>query len=303
MAITLLRTAFLLAVLLCLPGFAMASFHTFLIHQVFSNTDGSVQYVVLKEASGANGQNFLGGHALQSTSAGVTKSFSFPGNLPSSATANKFVLVGTQEFANLNVVTPDYIMPANFVPVSGGSIAFAGIDSVTFDAMPINPNGEAFAIDRNGTPMANAPTNFAGKTGSVPFTPPAVVPFSATLTATGPLTQLTLSGTVGVDTADIGRGGNVFVAALFAGTIYLLSPNAAALADVSNPLAYTSGPLTSINLPLAANANLSLLVGAEFYFGYGRGTTAAESLADMLSRGTLKRVYTVAHPKLNRIRH
>src|SRR6516162_9549072 len=44
---------------------ARATFHTYQIQEVFSNADGTVQYVVLHEAIGANGQNLLGqGHAL-----------------------------------------------------------------------------------------------------------------------------------------------------------------------------------------------------------------------------------------------
>ena len=103
-----------------LPGIAAASFHLYQINQLYSNSDGSVQYVMLRESSGANGENFLAGHTLKATSGGSTKSLTFPSNLPSSQTANTYVLIATQGFANLNIVTPDYIMPAGFLPTSGG---------------------------------------------------------------------------------------------------------------------------------------------------------------------------------------
>ena len=45
---------------------AYAEFHLFRIDQVFSNADGSIQYVVLRESSGANGEHLWAGqtHAL-----------------------------------------------------------------------------------------------------------------------------------------------------------------------------------------------------------------------------------------------
>jgi len=39
--------------------FARAEFHTFQIEQMYSNADGSVQFVVLHESQGMNGENFL----------------------------------------------------------------------------------------------------------------------------------------------------------------------------------------------------------------------------------------------------
>ena len=64
-----------------------ASFHTFRIEQVFSNADGSVQYVVLREAASTNGEHLWIGQTLRTTNAaGESKQFSFPGNLASSST-------------------------------------------------------------------------------------------------------------------------------------------------------------------------------------------------------------------------
>ena len=41
---------------------AHATFHTYRISELYSNVDGSVQFIDLKEAFGFNGQNFLAGH-------------------------------------------------------------------------------------------------------------------------------------------------------------------------------------------------------------------------------------------------
>ena len=43
-----------LAVLLTAASAALATFHLFRIEQLYSNADGTVQFIVLRESSGAN---------------------------------------------------------------------------------------------------------------------------------------------------------------------------------------------------------------------------------------------------------
>src|SRR5882672_3283649 len=73
---------------------ARASFHTFKINEIYSNADGSVQFIELHESLGFNNENLLGGHVIQCSSGSVTNTFTFPTNLPT-ATANKTVVIGT----------------------------------------------------------------------------------------------------------------------------------------------------------------------------------------------------------------
>src|SRR5699024_4941082 len=89
------------ALLLALAPAARASFHLFQIEEIYSNADGSVQYVVLHEFTGSNGENFWQGQRLTVTHAGVSKSLTFPSNLPSTSTANRRVLVATAGYAAL----------------------------------------------------------------------------------------------------------------------------------------------------------------------------------------------------------
>jgi hypothetical protein len=158
---------------LALP--AQAAFHLFRIDQVFSNADGTIQYVVMREMSGANGENFWAGQTLETTSgAGVRKEFTFPTNLPSSATASRSVLIATAGFAALNLVTPNYTIPDRFIPVDGGRLEYAsGTDQI---ALPALPTDGATAIDRNGRPVAATPRNFAGNTATVILPPPSTKP-------------------------------------------------------------------------------------------------------------------------------
>ena len=58
----------------CMPMFmlvaaaATAEFHTFQVDEIFSNGDGTLQYVVLHESAGMNGENLLMGQTLVSSS-------------------------------------------------------------------------------------------------------------------------------------------------------------------------------------------------------------------------------------------
>ena len=57
---------------------AQANHHTFRVEQVFSNADGNVQYVVMREASNMNNQNQWNTQFLATTNAAqVTKQVTF----------------------------------------------------------------------------------------------------------------------------------------------------------------------------------------------------------------------------------
>jgi len=150
---------------------ADAAFHLFRIDQVYSSADSTIQYVVLREVTGSNGENFWAGHRIETTSTtGTKQQFQFLSNLPSSATASRSVLIATAGFAALNLVAPDYTVPNGFIPRDGGKIDYAsGTDEVTFTALP---SDGATAINRNGQPIAATPTNFAGATATLSSSAP-----------------------------------------------------------------------------------------------------------------------------------
>lgn len=187
MKLNLLR-AIALALALAIPA-ARAEFHMFQIEQLYTNSDGTIQFVVLHECCGFDGENFLGGHTLTSTVGSVTKSFTFTSNLPSGATAGARVLIATQGFAAIaqgatvgttyppepppmdrppmpagGPVTPDYVMPDGFLPTGGGTLNYAGVDQLTFGALPTDGVNALF---RSGTIGPNLATNFAGTSISV----------------------------------------------------------------------------------------------------------------------------------------
>ena len=79
---------------------ARAEFHLFRIDQVFSNADGTIQYVVMLESTGSNGEGFWRNKTLETTDlAGMKREISFPSDLPSQVTASRKVLIATSGFA------------------------------------------------------------------------------------------------------------------------------------------------------------------------------------------------------------
>ena len=156
---------------------ALGSFHLFRIQEIYSSADGSVQFIELRESSGSDFENFWAGVTLTSTQGSTTRALTFPGNLPSTQTASRSVLIATPAFAALAGVAPDFVVPAPFLFPGGGTLNYGGVDSVTYPPMP---SDGVSSVDRNGVAATNTPTNFAGQTGALvgtspppPFPPPA----------------------------------------------------------------------------------------------------------------------------------
>jgi hypothetical protein len=165
-----------------------ASYHLWTITQLYSNADGSVQFIELQALAG--GEEFLAGHTIVSTQGGTSHSFMFPANLPGDtastitegggyygggmSTTYKTMLIATQGFAALNRVRPDYVVPNGFLFTSGGTLTYGeGADVMTYGALPTDGK---MALYRNGTQGANLPQNFAGDAASITQTVSAEMP-------------------------------------------------------------------------------------------------------------------------------
>ena len=162
MPIALRRVAAL--VLVACTTLAEAGFHMFRIDQIYTNADGTVQFVVLRECCNVDGESMWSSQVLRSTSGTEEKTFTFPSDLPDTDTGQKFVLVATQGYAALNIVAPDFIMPDNFVPKDGGTLNYANVHQVTFGALPVDG---VSALTGTGEVVNNVATNFAGAFGSI----------------------------------------------------------------------------------------------------------------------------------------
>ena len=108
--------------LLAVSGSSHATFHLWHITQLYSNADATVQFIEL--TAYASGQEFISGHTITSSQGATTHSYTFPADLPGDTastmsegyyggmyTTYKSMLIGTQGFAALGVVMPDYIVP------------------------------------------------------------------------------------------------------------------------------------------------------------------------------------------------
>lgn len=151
-------------------GLLHAGGHTWRIKEFFSNADGTIQYIEAWEANGTPGETATANHKITS----LANMFNIPNNVPA-PTTNKSLLFATQAFADLGVVTPDYIIPSNYFSLSADSISYTPFHTVSF--LPgMLPTDGVMALNASLVPVVNSPSNYAGQTGSVnvPLLPPAV---------------------------------------------------------------------------------------------------------------------------------
>ena len=155
---------------------SLAQSPSFRIDELYSNADGTLQYVVLRETAGQNGQNLFAGSTLTAVDVhGTTRTFTFASNLPSPATAGASVLIASVGLQALGIVAPDFVMPDRFLPVDGGTLSlFGGADTLTYAVLPTDGT---LARSRGGTYQPNRATNFAGASAAVPVRPVTVVEF------------------------------------------------------------------------------------------------------------------------------
>ncbi|MBI5910227.1 MAG: hypothetical protein HY848_09780 [Betaproteobacteria bacterium] len=139
------------------------SFHIYRLNELYSNADGSIQFIELVVGN-VNGESFWQGQTISATQGSTTHTYTFPNDLGSAATANRSVLVATQGFANLGLVAPDFIVPAQFLFTNGGTVNFAGVSSVTYASLPTDGSR---SLNSNNTTGINSPTNFLGLVGTV----------------------------------------------------------------------------------------------------------------------------------------
>jgi hypothetical protein len=145
---------------------ALATFHLWYIKEIYSNYDGTVQFVELFTDS--NSQQFLPGHNIQSNST----VYNFPGNSPA-PTGGHHLLLGTPGYAALaaapasGLPAPNYTFAANnFFSVAGDTVNFAGVDIKSF--API-PSDGVMSLNYTGfggtaTSAENTPRNYVGTT-------------------------------------------------------------------------------------------------------------------------------------------
>ena len=149
-----------------LASSAQAAFHLWTIRELFTNLDGSQQFIEL--FCPTSSQTFVSGQQIRVTDQAntTTHTFTIPANVPGDTT-NRAYLIATSAFAAApGAVTPDAIVPSGFLFPAGGTISFFGTpSSIVYTALPTN--GILSRVVPGSANQVNSPQNYAGQTGQV----------------------------------------------------------------------------------------------------------------------------------------
>lgn len=155
------------------------------LNEVYSNVDGSVQFLLLQSATSDGVAGRLAGQTIVASNGSTEHSFTFATPLPETS---RPVLVGTQGFADLNLVKPDFVVPNGFVFVRNGSVrlrdsAWYCAQDVHYDALAADGltalypdtwgDGETFTADAMAINNAGESYQFSAKLGGLWWNAPA----------------------------------------------------------------------------------------------------------------------------------
>lgn len=159
------------------PAPASAFAHLWKITEIYSNEDGSVQFVELSTDS--EGETDM--TEVYLISQPHENRFDFSSDLEVETTVDKYLLVATEAFAELpHGVEPDFLMPANFIVMEAGVIEFWSKrqgryrsarkrDELVFEELP----GGVMSLNRTLGDVTiyteeASPTNYDGQVGTLP---------------------------------------------------------------------------------------------------------------------------------------
>jgi hypothetical protein len=188
----MMRFALLLGIAMLAARPAAASFHLWDVSEVYTNADGSVQFIEFFTTFGS--QQFLIEHQIQALTEGVPESiYTIPANLPlgqGESTANRHFVFASGDFEADFGIAPDYAWTGalSFINVgTNDSVALIGADALALAALPTD--GTLALLGDGATTAAPTPTNFAGEVGTLPE-PGAVAAAAVALGALGSAARL-----------------------------------------------------------------------------------------------------------------
>jgi hypothetical protein len=160
---------------------AHAASHLWIVSEVFSNADGTIQFVELTNPTSATAETVLQNKWVNCVIAGTQ--YTFSANLVGN-TAFRSLLLGTAAYAALpGAPQPDYIIPAGFVATGGDTVRYwlyvTGDMAIAPGTLPTNGILSLNRATTGGpiTTAVNSPRNWAGVTASVDASPPAPASF------------------------------------------------------------------------------------------------------------------------------
>lgn len=147
------------------------------VNEIFICGDGSEQFIELRNPTSADQETEFGEEDLIATNLAGTQThiFTFPSDVDP-PTGNKSLLIATNGFSSLpGGVTPDFIIPDNFLFPGGGTVTLVTYDSISYGAGQLPLDG-VNSLNRQGANLisaTNSPRNYAGQQGSVSCPPSA----------------------------------------------------------------------------------------------------------------------------------
>ena len=153
---------------------AQAGHHQWIISEIYSNADGTIQFVELLGT--ADNEQGIGPFSVTTLGpeGSVASSASLTPNLPSTATDGAYLLIGTAGYATIAAAqgapAPDRTLPINnFLELTGDRVRYAGIGATdrAYGAGGIPTDGIDSNDYENPSGTVNTPENFAGATGSI----------------------------------------------------------------------------------------------------------------------------------------
>lgn len=154
--------------------------HTWRVTEIFSNADGTIQFIELTECCGLPNELGVNNGLIASNS----NSFNMVGLGVTGSTANKSILIASQGFAELcGAPTPNYIIPNGMLPfffsTTADNVRYATYGNIAFTAGQLPLDG-VNSLHRSavGSPppppfsAPNSPRNYAGVTGFIDVSGP-----------------------------------------------------------------------------------------------------------------------------------
>lgn len=146
-------------------GSALADFDQWQINELFSNAEGTVQYIELQSA--ASNQGSLSGLTLVATdiSGQQQNTLEISSNLAGD-TLGKKLLFATQSFVQSTGLSADFEIEDGFLFTEGGSLDFAnGASVISYQASQLAKNGVQ-SMSGALLPQQSDPTNYSGLTAT-----------------------------------------------------------------------------------------------------------------------------------------
>lgn len=121
-----------------------------------------------------------------------------------------------------------------------------------------------------------------------------ITPFSINVSVAGDLTAQTMSASIKPASSDIGKNGSEFLAAQLGDLYFLYGAGGwVQYTGADSLVALSTGVLASHELILLENVDMTPLLGAQIFVGYGLGDSLADAYDDMQKAGRLMAAYKV----------